>query len=121
MNPEYFVTPRDVGWVADQLMKFGGRAGWNAGLLVPLTPYQEEVARLLSLNRTFDSYLAGGAAIHLEPHTKPYSNDLDYFHDSVERVASAYAGGRGGTHEARSRRQVEMRLPGYIRQPFPAR
>jgi hypothetical protein len=45
---------------------------------VPLTPYQEEVARLLSANRSFDSYLAGGAAIHLEPHTTRYSNDLDY-------------------------------------------
>jgi len=30
-NPEYLVTLRDVPWVAEQLMKFGGRAGWEAG------------------------------------------------------------------------------------------
>ena len=45
---------------------------------MPLTPYQEEIARLLSANRSFDSYLAGGAAIYLEPNTRRYSNDMDY-------------------------------------------
>ena len=62
----------------------------RGGTAMPLTPYQEEVARLLSAHRTFDSYLAGDAAIHLEPQSTRYSNDLDYFHDSVERVATAF-------------------------------
>jgi hypothetical protein len=82
---------------------------------VPLTPYQEEVARLLSSSRSFDSYLAGGAAIHLEPHTTRYSNDLDYFHDSVERVAEAFTLDEqqlaGAGHDV----ALGMRLPGYIR------
>jgi hypothetical protein len=82
---------------------------------MPLTAYQEGVARLLSSNRSFDSYLAGGAAIHLEPHTQRYSNDLDYFHDSVERVATAFADDekqlRGDGHDV----TVEIGLPGYIR------
>jgi hypothetical protein len=82
---------------------------------VPLTPYQEEVARLLSANRTFDSYLAGGAAIHLEPHTTRYSNDLDYFHDSVERVAEAFAQDERRLADAGHDVAIEMRLPGYIR------
>jgi hypothetical protein len=30
-DPEYHVMPRDVPWVAEQLMKFGGRAGWELG------------------------------------------------------------------------------------------
>ena len=30
-DPDYRVTMRDVQWVAEQLMKFGGRAGWEAG------------------------------------------------------------------------------------------
>ena len=30
-DPEYLVTVRDVPWVAEQLMKFGGRAGWDLG------------------------------------------------------------------------------------------
>jgi hypothetical protein len=29
--PGYQVTARDIPWVADQLMKFGGREGWDAG------------------------------------------------------------------------------------------
>jgi hypothetical protein len=82
---------------------------------VPLTPYQEEVARLLSANRSFDSYLAGGAAIHIEPHTTRYSNDLDYFQDSVERVAEAYAADEKTLREAGHRIADEMQLPGYIR------
>jgi hypothetical protein len=82
---------------------------------VPLTRYQEEVARLLSANRSFDSYLAGGAAIHLEPHTTRYSNDLDYFHDSVERVATALADDVRLLHAAGHEVEVETRLPGYVR------
>ena len=30
-DPAYPVTERDVPWVADQLMKFGGRSGWELG------------------------------------------------------------------------------------------
>lgn len=82
---------------------------------MPLTPYQAEVARLLSANRSVDSYLAGGAAIHIEPHTRRYSNDLDYFQDSVERVATAFTADvrvlSGAGHEV----TAEIRLPGYVR------
>ena len=58
---------------------------------MPLTDYQASLARLLSENRTFDSYLAGGAAILIEPNTTRFSRDLDYFHDSEVRVAEAFA------------------------------
>jgi hypothetical protein len=30
-DPAYRVTLADVPWVAEQLMKHGGRAGWEAG------------------------------------------------------------------------------------------
>jgi hypothetical protein len=30
-DPAYVVTARDVSWVAEQLMKYGGREAWNAG------------------------------------------------------------------------------------------
>ena len=82
---------------------------------MPLTRYQEEVARLLSANRSFDSYLAGGAAIHLEPHSRRCGNDLDYFHDSVERVATAFAQDERQLGEAGHDVAAEMRLPGYVR------
>ena len=82
---------------------------------MPLTSYQEEVARRLSVSRSFDSYLAGGAAIHLEPNTTRYSNDLDYFHDSVERVAEAFAQDERDLRGAGHAVAVEMQLPGYLR------
>jgi hypothetical protein len=30
-DPGYTITAHDIPWVAKQLMKFGGRAGWEAG------------------------------------------------------------------------------------------
>jgi len=45
---------------------------------MPLTEYQAELARLLAVNRTPDSYLAGGAALLIEPSSERYSNDLDF-------------------------------------------
>lgn len=51
---------------------------------MPLTPFQGRILSLLATNRSEDSYLAGGAALHITPRSKRYSNDLDYFHDSEE-------------------------------------
>ncbi len=82
---------------------------------MPLTELQESVARLLSSNRTEDSHLAGGAALHLQPNSKRYSNDLDYFHDSVERVATAFADDRALLEERGYDVQVDVNQPGYIR------
>lgn len=55
-----------------------------------LTPFQTQIALLLAQNRTPDSHLAGRAALHFKPNTLRYSNDLDNFHDSAERVLSAF-------------------------------
>ena len=30
-DPDYQLMPGDVPWVAEQLMKFGGREGWELG------------------------------------------------------------------------------------------
>lgn len=57
---------------------------------MPLTEFQLRLGKLLSENRSEDSYLAGGAALLAAPNTRRYSQDLDYFHDSPERVATAY-------------------------------
>lgn len=82
---------------------------------MPLTEYQAELARLLSANRTFDSYLAGGAAILIEPNTSRYSNDLDYFHDSEARVAEAFAADAELLAGAGYQVEVELNQPGYVR------
>lgn len=82
---------------------------------MPLTDYQEELARLLSANRTFDSYLAGGAAVLIEPNTTRYSRDLDYFHDSEARVAEAFTVDRKLLESRGYTLDVYLNQPGFVR------
>lgn len=82
---------------------------------MPLTKIQEEIAKLLSHNRTEDSHLAGGAALHIRPNSLRYSNDLDYFNDSDERVAKAYELDERTLIENSFEIDLELRQPGYIR------
>jgi hypothetical protein len=82
---------------------------------MPLTEYQARLARLLSENRTFDSYLAGGAAILIEPNTMRFSRDLDYFHDSEARVAEAFSADRRLLETHGYTVDVDLNQPGYVR------
>ncbi len=82
---------------------------------MPLTDYQASLARLLSKNRTFDSYLAGGAAILLEPNTMRFSRDLDYFHDSEVRVADAFAADHRVLEAGGYSVVVDLNQPGFVR------
>ena len=82
---------------------------------MPLTTYQAAIAELLAVNRSPDSYLAGGAAMHIEPNSKRYSNDLDYFHDSEERVARAFADDSRLLAQAGFEVETLMRQPGLVR------
>jgi len=82
---------------------------------VPLTDYQSDLARLLSENRTFDSYLAGGAAILIEPNTMRFSRDLDYFHDSEARVAEAFSADRKLLETGGYSINVDLNQPGFVR------
>lgn len=78
---------------------------------VPLTPFQEEVLRLLARNRSPESYLAGGAALHSAPNSIRYSQDLDFFHDSERRVAEAFESDRS-LHDTAWRFMPAVRDPG---------
>lgn len=82
---------------------------------MPLTSFQEIVARLVAQNRTEDSHLAGGAALHIAPNSKRYSNDLDYFHDSEERVATAFAQDKALLQGEGITVQVLLSQPGFVR------
>jgi hypothetical protein len=82
---------------------------------VPLTTFQAAIAELLAINRSSDSYLAGGAAMHIEPNSKRYSDDLDYFHDSEERVAAAFAADSELLRQADYGLEVVLQQPGYVR------
>jgi hypothetical protein len=82
---------------------------------MPLTKIQTKLGRLLAKNRSEDSYLAGGAAILSSPKTERYSQDLDYFHDSPERVATAFATDRKTLEENGWTVETELILPGHVR------
>jgi hypothetical protein len=82
---------------------------------VPLTSFQAAIAELLAVNRSPDSYLAGGSAMHIEPNSKRYSNDLDYFHDSEARVATAFAQDRQLLEGSGYTVEVVMQQPGFVR------
>ncbi len=70
---------------------------------------------MLAPNRTPDSHLAGAAALHFRPESKRFSNDLDYFHDSAERVATAFAADRKVLEDNGIAVSVQVAQPGYIR------
>lgn len=82
---------------------------------MPLTDFQAGLARLLSKNRTPDSYLAGGAAILIDPNSTRYSRDLDYFHDFEARVAEAFAADRPTLEGSGYSIDRELERPGYVR------
>lgn len=82
---------------------------------MPLLPIQREIARLLAVNRTPESHLAGGAGLHLGANSVRYSNDLDYFNDREELVASAFEKDRAALQSAGFAIEPELNQPGYIR------
>lgn len=82
---------------------------------MPLTGFQRELLALLAETRSPDSYLAGGAALHFSPNSSRYSDDLDFFHDSSERVASAFDRDSSLLEEAGCTLELEISQPGFIR------
>jgi len=82
---------------------------------MPLTDYQEKLARLLSANRSHDSYLAGGAAILIEPNSTRFSRDLDYFHDSEARVAEAFEADRALLESDGYLLDIDLQQAGFVR------
>lgn len=83
---------------------------------MPLTEFQHELLAELSSWRTEElGYLAGGAALNFSPNSERYSNDLDFFHDSVERVAAAFAADTEQLQSAGYTVEVTLSQPGFIR------
>ena len=82
---------------------------------MPLSDVQEEALRLLAIHRDDESYLAGGAAMNIEPQSTRYSDDLDYFQDSEERVAEAFASDEAALRQAGFSVAVQLSQPGFIR------
>lgn len=81
----------------------------------PLTEFQATLSRLLATNRSEDSYAADAAPLLAAPNSHRFSHDLDYFHDSAERVATAFAADQGLLADGGYSIEPEISQPGYIR------
>ena len=81
-------------------------AGWTDGVwrnglrgcVVPLTELQSYVLRILAAQRSPDSYIAGGIALNING--PRFSEDIDIFHDSEERLVMAAAADAAALAEA---------------------
>lgn len=82
---------------------------------MPLTAFQRELLAALASDPTDERYLAGGAAMHFAPNSVRFSDDLDFFHDSEARVASAFGRDRETLVSAGYLVEVELSLPGLVR------
>ena len=87
----------------------------SRGPPLPLTPFQRALLAALASRPNDDRYLAGGAAMHFAPNSTRYSDDLDFFHDSERRVATAFAQDRETLTSAGYDVGVELTLPGFVR------
>lgn len=83
---------------------------------MPLTPFQQRLLADLASEPPDDlGYLAGGAALHFEPNSARFSRDLDFFHDSVERVAAAFARDSARLDATDYTQEVILSQPGFVR------
>ena len=62
---------------------------------MPLTDIQAAVLALLAPQRSEQSYLAGGAALHLGAAGERFSNDLDFFHATADAANQAFIADAG--------------------------
>lgn len=82
---------------------------------MPLTTFQQQLLADVSTPPNDERYLAGGAALHFAPHSERFSNDLDFFHDSVERVARAFAADAAQLRSRGYEVTTDLSQPGFIR------
>ena len=82
---------------------------------MPLSPFQRKLLATLASKPNSDRYLAGGAAMHFSPQSTRYSDDLDFFHDSEERVAAAFGQDRATLASEGYEVDVDFALPGFVR------
>jgi hypothetical protein len=101
------------GRAVDEARQPRGVAG--GGQAVALTDFQRALLAALAAAPSDDRYLAGGAALHFAPTSTRYSDDLDFFHDTEARVASAFAADRGQLERAGYAVEIELSLPGFVR------
>jgi hypothetical protein len=83
--------------------------------LVPLNEFQRRVLQLLASNRSPESHLAGGAALHIGRGSPRFTNDVDLFHDTVEAVSAAYRLDRAALESAGIQVREQLNQQGIVR------
>lgn len=82
---------------------------------MPLTVFQQQLLALLARSGGSDGYLAGGTALNFAPTSGRFSDDIDFFHDSIEAVAESFARDSSVLKEAGYHLKVLLSQPGLIR------
>jgi hypothetical protein len=81
---------------------------------MPLTPFQAEVLRLLSPNRSSESYVAGGIALNAGEAYR-WSADVDVFHDAADAVMRSSEADAATLERAECAVDKEIWTPTYRR------
>lgn len=83
---------------------------------MPLTAFQRELLGVLADSEgARERYLAGGAALHFSPNSVRYSDDLDFFHDTVAQVVRAFEADLQVLQSGGYQVEIGLSIPGFIR------
>jgi len=82
---------------------------------VPLTGFQAQVLAALAEGRGRDSYLAGGAALHLGSEGERYSADLDFFHTTANAANDAFDRDANALKHMGWTVVVDAQFPGFVK------
>ena len=82
---------------------------------MPLTSFQAQVLAALADGRGCDSYLAGGAALHLGAAGERYSADLDFFHTTANAANDAFDRDASTLRRRGWAVVIDAQFPGFVK------
>jgi len=82
---------------------------------MPLTSLQTRVLAALADGRGRDSYLAGGAALHLGAAGERYSADLDFFHTTANAANEAFERDANALRLRGWQVEIDAQFPGFVK------
>lgn len=82
---------------------------------MPITPFQNEVLHLLASHRNPESHVGGGTAINRAKDSPRFSEHVDIFHDSADKLIAAAAADATSLREHGLEVQWEVQKPTFHR------
>jgi hypothetical protein len=82
---------------------------------MPIGDFEREVMHCLAANRSPESYVAGATVLHQAPESPRASQDVDLFHDSMERLQEAAAADLRLLSEAGYMTEILLREESFVR------